>query len=167
MATYSQSELDGLISCPKEISEAPKKGMKLCEAHFRNDAKLIASNGISGEFGMFMRQSEDFPENFSIGLTYSPQDGRNPVTLLRCNGKHGTFNGSFDPTHPHWDYHIHRADETAIEAGLAAERVATKTAEYASFEEALQFFVRTVNLSPNEAQKYFPPRPQATFDFEP
>ena len=60
------------------------------------------------EFRAFMRRSEDLPENFSIGLVFLPQDGTGEVTLLRCNGPHGAFNDSFDPAHPHSDFHVHR-----------------------------------------------------------
>jgi hypothetical protein len=166
VAAYSQSDIDDLISCPKEISDPPKKEMKLNGAHWRNDAKLKASDGKTGEFSMFMRKNEDFPENFSIGLSYNPRDGRSEITLLRCNGKHGDFNKSFDPTHPHSDFHIHRAKETAIDEGLAPEKDAAKTDEFASFEWALQYFVRAVNLNPEDAHKYFPDRTQTSLLFK-
>ena len=105
---------------------------------------------------MFMRKNEDFPENFSIGLIYNPHDGQGEITLFRCNGKHGDFNKSFDPSHPHSDYHTHRAAEDAIETGQAAEKDAVPTTEFASFEEGLQFFLKEVNLNAKDAKKYFP-----------
>jgi hypothetical protein len=166
VASFSQDELDGLIACPKEITEPPKREMKLDGAQFRNSAKLVASNEIKGEFTIFMRQNEDFPENFSIGLKYSPQDGRETITLIRCNGKHGDFNASFDREHPHSDFHIHQASESAIEAGYAPEKVADRTSEYASFEEALQYFVKVINLNPKDAQRHFPVKAQIPFAFE-
>jgi len=86
VAAFSQDELDGLISCPKEVSDPPKREMRLERAHWRNDAKLIASNGLQGDFVMFMRKNEDFPENFSIGLIYNPHDGQGEIPLFRCNG---------------------------------------------------------------------------------
>jgi hypothetical protein len=86
--------------------------------------------------------------------------------LLRCNGKHGDYNKSFDPEHPHCDFHIHKATEAAIEAGLAPERFAKKTMEFASFEEALQVFITMINLSTTDTQKHFPPKTQASFDFK-
>jgi hypothetical protein len=110
-------------------------------------------------------QREDFQENFSIGLTYSPHDGRDTLTLLRCNGKHGDYNKSFDPAHPHCDFHIHKATEEALTAGFAPEKCAEKTTEFASFEEALQVFVRMINLSSADAEKHFPARIQTSFDF--
>ena len=43
--------------------------------------------------------------------------GTAEVVLLRCNGPHGEYNDSFDPEHPHWDFHVHRASAEMIEAG--------------------------------------------------
>ena len=158
MADFSQSEIDELIRCPKRVTEAPRREMKPDGAYLRNNAKLVAS--------IFIRKIEDFPENFSIGLMYSPHDGRETITLRRCNGKHGDYNKSFDPEHPHCDFHIHKATEAAIEAGLAPERFAKKTMEFASFEEALQVFITMINLSTTDTQKHFPPKTQASFDFK-
>jgi len=164
VAAYTQAKIDGLISCPKRFSEPPRKDMKIEGAHARNDARLV-SDGIQGEFLMFMRRSEDFPENFSIGLVYHPADGTGDITLLRCNGKHGSYNGIFDPVHPHYDFHIHKADEKILAAGARPERNATSTTAYASFEEAVQFFVKTINLNTEEATKYFPSQLQTQLPF--
>ncbi len=119
--------------------------------------KLIAE-GRPGEFAAFLRRSDDFPENFSIGLLYDPKDGSGELTLLRCNGQHGIFSGTFDPKHPHWGYHIHRASEAAISAGLKPEKDAISTTDYACFEEAVQVFVKLINLDSVEAKKHFPDR---------
>ncbi len=73
-------------------------------------------------FRAFLRRNEDFPENFSIGLVFLPGDGSGELTLLRCNGPHGTTNESFDPDHPHVDYHVHRAGAALLEAGLRPEK---------------------------------------------
>lgn len=165
MSTYSQSVIEQLIRCPKRVSDSPRREMKSEGGYLRNDAKLIAQDEIKGEFTVFLRQSLSFPENFSIGLRYSPKDGRDTITLLRCNGKHGDFNKSFDPEHPHCDFHIHKASEKAVDAGLAPEKYADKTTEYASFEQALQIFVKMINLSADDASKHFPTRMQTSFDF--
>ncbi len=115
---------------------------------------------------IFIRRNEDFPENFSIGLRYKPRDGRSAIILLRCNGPHGPFNGGFNPSHEHFHYHIHRASPEAIEAGEAPEKYASKTTEFASYEEALQFFVKIVNLNATDSREYFPSRLQFDFFFE-
>lgn len=103
-----------------------------------------------------MRKNDDFPENFSVGLRYSANDGRPEITLLRCNGKHGVFTGAGDSTHPHWDFHIHQASEAAQDAGFTAEKYATSTTEFASYEQAVQYFIRAVNLNAQDASKFFP-----------
>jgi len=153
---FNQSEIDNLISCPKHVSVPPKREMTLDGADWRNDAKLIASNSKDDVFSIFMRKNEDYPENFSIGLRYSPQDEPETITPIRCNGPHGDFNASIDPDHPHCFFHVHRASQEAIEAGCKPERFASKTTEFASYEEALQYFVKAINLDPKDVEKHFP-----------
>jgi fructose-1,6-bisphosphatase len=87
--------------------------------------------------------------------------------LVRCNGPHGTYNrGSGDANHPHWDFHIHVATEKALAADGKAEKYAEKTGAYASFEEAIQYFLKAVNLNQKEAEKHFPLRNQTQFLFK-
>jgi hypothetical protein len=166
MDAYSDEEIERLISCPKEISVPPAKSLRLNGADWRNDAKLLAIDGTKGIFSMFMRKNEDFPEDFSIGLIYRPEDGTSEITLLRCNGKHGIFNGgSGNPSHPHFDFHIHKASAKAIASGHAPEKFAEKTEEFASYEQALQRFVSLVSLSSDDASKYFPSELQTKIEF--
>jgi hypothetical protein len=98
---YTQQEIDDLIACPKVVSEPPKRDMKLDRGHHRNDMRLKSTDGKL-EFRVFMRRSEDLPENFSVGLAFLAKDGSGEVVLLRCNGPHGGYNDSFDEDHPHW-----------------------------------------------------------------
>ena len=51
---------------------------------------------------------------------------------------------------------IHRADAAPLDSGLKAERRATKTTEYASYEEALPFFLKLINLDEGDVRNYFP-----------
>lgn len=166
MAIYSQSEIDALIACPKKVSEPPKKEMSLVGADFRNDMKLVSSSGFEGEFLVFIRKSEDFQENFSVGLRYQPKDDRGEITLLRCNGPHGGCNGEYDPDHPHWTYHVHRASEDAIANGGKAEKYAEKTSAYGSFEEAIRYFLNAISLDTGDACRYFPKEMQTQLIFE-
>ncbi len=117
---------------------------------------MASTDGIEGTFSMFMRKNEDFSENFSVGLTFSANDGSPEITLLRCNGKHGIFTGSGDVNHPHWDFHIHRASEEAMSAGYAAEKFAQRTTAFASYEQAVQHFLQVVSLNAQDASKFFP-----------
>lgn len=75
------------------------------------------------------------------------------MPLLRCNGPHGGFNDLFDPGHPHWDYHVHRASAEMMEAGLRPERAATVNEDFASYEEAVQYFLRATNIT--DARSHF------------
>jgi hypothetical protein len=158
---YTQDEIDGLIGCAKAITEPPKREMKLDRGHFRNDMRLRSGDGAL-EFRVFMRRSEDLPENFSIGVAFLPKDGTGEILLLRCNGPHGGFNDTFDPDDPHWDFHVHRATAEMIEAGQRPEKSAVVNRDFASYEEALQYFLRTANItdaaahSPDLAQRKLP-----------
>ena len=160
--SYTQQELEDLIGCPKIVSEPPKEQMKPDRGHLRNDMRLKSVEG-DREFRVFLRRSVDLPENFSIGLVYLPEDGTGEVVLLRCNGPHGGYNDSFDPEHPHWDCHVHRATGQMIEAGLRPERAATINRDFASYEEAVQYFLRVTNIT--DARTYFADLAQGILPF--
>ncbi|MHB8302998.1 MAG: hypothetical protein ACYDC6_09200, partial [Acidobacteriaceae bacterium] len=102
-----------------------------------------------------------------VGLIYYPADGRaEGVTLLRCNGKYGEFNRNFELDDPHYHYHIHKATEEAMEQGFRPEMSASKTSEFASFEGAVSYFVKAVNLRPTEVAKYFAKMSQNNLQFD-
>jgi hypothetical protein len=124
---------------------------------------LLRSEAGDREFRVFMRVHDEFNENFSIGLVYLPKDGSGELVLLRCNGPHGEFNRIFDPSSLHTEFHVHRATEQAIRAGLRAEQFASRSSQYASYREALAWFVREVNIDP---ANYFPDSSQEVFPFE-
>jgi hypothetical protein len=151
MTAYSQEEINHLISCPKVITEPPKKAMRSERGSRRNDIGLRSKDGEL-EFSVFMRINEDFHENFSIGLNYSPRDQRGTLCLLRCNGPHGDFIG--DTLGAHFRYHVHRAKASNLTAGLRAESGAEATARYASYNDALAFFLDEINVI--NAFEYFP-----------
>ena len=144
----SDQEIEKLIACAKRIVEPPKKEMQLESGHWRNDMKLQSDDG-KYDFSVFMRKDEDFEENFSIGLIYKPRDIRGEIHLLRCNGPHGPH-VMFDH---HDRFHIHKADQENLASGIRAERTARITSEYASFQDALGFFVKKCNII--DAEKYF------------
>ncbi len=149
--SYSQEELDRLISCPKKVKLSPKNKMSLERGSYRNDMSLMSSDGEL-EFRVFMRKNADFHENFSLGIDFKPRDGTS-LCLLRCNGPHGSFEGEPRNEKWHFFYHIHRAKIKNIEAGVRAEQGGEPTREYASFEDALPFFLKIINLQ--EYRKYF------------
>jgi len=148
---YSQQDIERLITCAKEISDPPRKEMRAERGSQRNDMRLRSREGDL-EFSVFMRINDDFPENFSIGLEFRPQDEPGSICLLRCNGPHGEFVGG--PQSPHFLPHIHRARPENIEAGLRAERGGEPTDAYASYLEALRYFLRIVNVT--NVDEFFP-----------
>ena len=89
-------------------------------------------------------------ENFSIGLIYFPKDIRGEIHLLRCNGPHGPH-VLFDH---HDRFHIHKANPDNLALGIKAERTANITKEYASFQDALGFFLKRCNIK--DVEKHFP-----------
>jgi hypothetical protein len=139
---YTQDEINDLISCPKEIVDSPKRAATSVQGSRRND--MVVQNGADGRFRVFMRQSEKFLDDFSIGLRYEPKDAP-PIILLRCNGRHGEFLGG-EADHPHFGYHIHRAKVVNLQKGLRAERGGELTDEYVSFEEALRYFLSATGI---------------------
>ena len=157
MKIYSQGEIDSLVGCPKVIAEPPKKEMRSERGSSRNNMTLRSVDG-GLEFTVFMRINEDFHENFSIGLNYSPRDERGTLALLRCNGPHGNFAGGQAAPQSHFRYHVHRAKVENIEAGLRAERGAELTEGYGSYKEALTFFLKEANVL--NAAEYFPEHAQ-------
>lgn len=162
MKEYSQEEIERLITCPKEIFDPPRKDMKRVRGYRRNDMKLRSTKG-EHEFAVFMRINDKFQENFSIGLMYFPTGERGSVCLLRFNGPHGDFISEDDSPKTHFLPHIHKADSDNISAGLRGERGAIKTEDYASYDEALQKFIQTINII--NVMDYFPDYREPRFHF--
>lgn len=151
MKTFSDDDIMNLISCKKNVVQPPRKDMKLDRASYRNDMQLESEDG-SVRFSVFMRRNQEFMENFSIGLCYHSREG-DTFNLLRFNGPHG-LNIGLEPG-THYSYHIHRADAENLNDGCFSERRVNLTAKYASYEEAMNYFIKAVGIV--DADKYFPP----------
>ena len=149
MKTYTDEEIQELISCSKMVDKPPLKALKEERGHLRNEMTVKSADGKL-KFRIFMRVNQTFNENFSIGLEYFPDDEPGSITLLRYNGPHGEH-----ILYPHHViYHIHKASAECVNAGLKPERNISETDSYASFREALRQFFKEINLS--DASKYFP-----------
>ncbi len=169
MAQYSDSNIQTLISCAKVVCDPPKKTPRLVDADLRNEMVLNPVDAsIGGDFHCFMRQCEDFPENFSVGMRFRPRDSRLEVTLLRYNGPHGPFNGANKghlSDHPHWGFHIHSATEKAQDEGKKAEYYAKLSSTFGSFGEAINEIARNIGMNDTEIEKYFPIEKQMGLEF--
>ena len=91
------------------LDKAEKNGITLPLALrvWMEEIGLVSLSGSHPALCPFYSSWEHPNLNFSIGLRYHPNDGRPEITLLRCNGQHGIYNGSqsFTSDHPHFDCH--------------------------------------------------------------
>lgn len=149
MRTFSDDELESLIACSKRVTDPPRREMRIDGKMKRNDMTLKSEDG-KHTFRAFMRQSEEFQENFSIGLVYHPGDEPGSFQLIRCNGRHGG-----ERANPHHAYfHIHRSKADDINAGNLEPRQIERTAAYGSFREALGYFCDLIKL--DRPDDFFP-----------
>ena len=141
MRTFTDDELAALITCPKQVVDAPRREMRLDGKMKRNDMTLKSTDG-KHLFRAFLRQSDEFPENFSVGLMYQPNEEPVSFQLIRCNGQHGG-----ERVHPHHAvFHVHRCKADDLTAGILEPRHIEQTTAYASFREALSHFCRMIQL---------------------
>jgi len=112
MKTFTEEALAELISCPKQVVDPPRREMRLDGKMKRNEMTLKSLDG-KHQFHVFLRQNEDFPENFSIGLVYVPGEEPGEFILVRYNGQHG---GTRAFEH-HAVFHIHSMSAEDINAG--------------------------------------------------
>jgi hypothetical protein len=149
MRTFTDFELQGLIECAKVVVDPPRREMRLDGKMMRNDMTMKSVDG-KHFFRAFMRQSDDFTENFSVGLMYLPGEEPGSFQLLRCNGQHGG-----ERVHPHHAvFHIHKSRADDINAGIMEPRFIEETRAYASFREALFHFCTIIRLEAMD--DYFP-----------
>lgn len=148
---YTDEDLARLIGCPKRISQVPRKEMRVEGQMLRNEMALESLDGKHA-FRVFLRQSCQFVENFSVGMDYLPKDEPGSFCLLRCNGMHGGHK-----VHPHHlNCHIHRSKAEDVNAELRVERHIEPTTEYAAFRDALRYFLLMTNVQPVDLTQYFP-----------
>jgi hypothetical protein len=144
--------ISNLISEEKVITEPPKKEFKDENHHLRNDFQLMSPDGTN-KYSVFIRKHITFLENFSIGLVYHSEEGTN-LNLFRCNGNHGEVVLDILNPIPHFGYHTHKITAELLENNINDPKQSESTSEYASYEQALNYFCRYINIK--DADKYFP-----------
>jgi hypothetical protein len=144
--------INKLIIEEKVIIEPPKKDFKEENQHLRNDFQLISLDG-ERKYSVFMRKHIKFMENFSIGLMFHSEE-RTSYNLFRCNGNHGEVVVDIQKPAPHFGYHTHKITAELLENNINDPKHSESTKEYASFEQAMNYFCKYVNIK--EADKYFP-----------
>ncbi len=146
---YTDELIAALIECPKKITKPPSKSLKSDRGHLKSDFEVESEDG-EHRFTCFVRVNEKFQENFSVGLDYLPKDEPGSVMLLRCNGSHGP--------HKVYDHHtfchIHKATAETMSKGLRPESNIEVTEEFASYQEAIQYFLKAARI--RDDGPYFP-----------
>jgi hypothetical protein len=145
------AEIENFIREEKIITNPPSKDFKEEGQHFRKDFDLTSSDGAR-KFSVFLRRNKNFQENFSIGLICYLPEGSTAL-LIRLNGDHGEVVENPLKPSPHFGYHIHRISPVEFERGIADPKFSSETKEYASFEQALAYFCKIVNIK--NADEYF------------
>jgi len=149
MRIFTDEELDSLVACPKQMVDPPRRELRAEGKMKRNDMTMKSMDGTHS-FRVFLRQSDEFPENFSVGLIYLPGEEPGSFQLIRCNGQHGG-----ERVHPHHAvFHIHRGMAEDINAGILEPRLIEQSSSYASFREALAHFCAIIHLE--RPDDYFP-----------
>lgn len=140
--------LQEVITCPKRVTKAERKKMVLENRHYKNKLDLLSEDNTYA-FKMFMRQSDEFVEDFSVGLIWTnPQEFINVsknIIMLRCQGPHdGKQELGFDIHH---DFHIHEITSMDIEQKrFTRPSNRTSTDKFHSFEQALMFFIEKCGI---------------------
>ena len=142
--------LISFITCEKVISKPPKRSPKDENKYWRSDMELTTTDGEE-HFFVFIRKSQELPDNFSIGLQWHCRENGKRITLFRCNGPHGG-NRKFT-----WHYkpHTHLLSEEYYNAEMLDHPTDVNTDVcYSTFDEAIAFFCGYCGIQ--NADKYFP-----------
>ncbi len=146
--------IQDLIRSPKEIKrKVPNTGYK--EENHHKRCALTLQNQKGESFWVFIRQNNNFIENYSIGLRYQTNNRElGSITLVRYNGPHGETSRSQDG---HYDKpHIHRMTAKEMESGSTQplENHREITNGYNTFEQALEVFFGDIGVI--NYLEYFP-----------
>jgi len=144
-----------LISCSKRITDAPARSFREENRHRRKDMRLQDIGDEQRIFDVFIRQSLEFAEDFSIGLVYQSPDGKR-MTLVRFNGQHDQSNNPLDLGKTHFQYHIHTATADNLNDGRYDKHPAEPTPRYASFDEAIAVFLVRISVEEAGIVEHFP-----------
>jgi hypothetical protein len=112
----SEDFIQELIICSKNVIKADRRKMTLENRSYRNNLSLISLDKRF-TYKMFMRRSDEFIEDFSVGLIWTNAnkhiDINKDIILLRCQGPH-------DGKKPyecdcHHSFHVHKISLNDIE----------------------------------------------------
>lgn len=105
----TETLISNLIVCPKKALKADRKRMLSVNRSLRNKVTLISEDG-EYTYALFLRQSEEFMEDFSVGLTWTNAEKHlnisKDIILIRFQGPHDSGKPLGEDLHH--DYHVHQ-----------------------------------------------------------
>jgi hypothetical protein len=137
--------IDKHIRTPKRIDSSRPFVLSPAGKYRRGGFDLAGEDGES-KYKVFIRQHEDFQENFSIGLVYMDKE-QGEIALFRCNGNHGeTVTQPLSTNEYHFGYHSHRMTAECIQNGIK-DPPHYKVEDYVDYHSALRYFCKEVNVT--------------------
>lgn len=144
MESINDALLREVLYCNKVAVRADRKKLSFSNRHRRNNIYLVSEDG-KYEYKFYLRQSEDFLEDFSVGLIWTNpakyvEISKSSVILLRCQGPH-------DGKEPlgsdiHHDYHIHTITlDDFIDKRYQKPSGRVSTSAFSSFEQAIFYLI--------------------------
>lgn len=169
MNPISNTLLQEVLFCNKFAVRADRKKLSFSNRHRRNNIYLV-SEDHKFEYKLYLRQSEDFIEDFSVGLIWTNPSNyieisKSSVILLRCQGPHD----GKEPlgTDIHHDYHIHTITlDDFLARRYQKPSGRTLTSDFSSFEQAIFYLVNTYSVKNVEKVVELPEEVNQTSLFE-
>lgn len=156
----TDADIADLISRPKKIvRKTPATGYIEQNQNRRCDLELVDIADERCQYRVFIRQSTNFIENFTIGLRHRPMADPmfGTLTLVRYNGPHGEY--SINPDGHYAVPHIHRITESEIASGSFQPQESHRelTNRYSTYESALRVFWSDIGVTDDDnINKHFP-----------
>ena len=144
----SDDFIQELISCPKKPLNAERKKLLLENRHYKNNIALTSIDG-KYQYKMFMRKSDEFIEDFSIGLIWTNANEHinisKSIILLRCQGPHDGKQPLDSDTHH--SYHTHTITIEDI-ANRRYQKPSNReiTDKFHSYDQALLYFIKKCGI---------------------
>lgn len=149
MAVITDALLEDVMLCNKIATRADRRRLVFSNRHRKNTIYLSSENG-KYEYKLFLRQSEAFIEDFSVGLIWTNpaqffEISKNCVILLRCQGPHD--GKAPQGTDIHHDFHIHKITLNDLQEKRYQKPSDRKTTtEFSSFEQAIFYFINAYHV---------------------
>ena len=142
-----------LISSTKQILKSDKQRMWLENRHYRNNF-ILESCDKKYSYRAFLRYSDEFIEDFSVGLIWTNAvkyiNVNKPIILLRCQGPHDS--GKPLGADIHHSFHTHEITPIdIIEHRYIKPSNKGITKEFSSFQSALFYFLSRCNIINSQA----------------